>query len=132
MKSLLRLDKPGLKYESNVRLECASMPGVSYTIQRMSFARRSDLIGRIRDIASPLKYLEASTDFHEQVAANLLAQQVEELYLRWGLVRIHGLTIDGLPADVESLIASGPEALTKEIVAAIKLQCGLTEEERKN
>lgn len=132
MKSLLRLAKAGVKYESAVRFESASMPGVTYSIQRMSFGRRSDLIQRIRDIASPLQYLEASSDFHEQVAANLLGQQIEELYLRWGLVGIDGLLIDGAPADTDSLIAKGPEGVTKEIVAAIKGQCGLTEEERKN
>jgi hypothetical protein len=50
----------------------------------------------------------------------------------WGLRKIEGLTVDGEPATVESAIARGPESLCREMVAAIKAECGLTAEEAKN
>ena len=36
------------------------------------------------------------------------------------------------PATAESLIESGPEELFKEALAAVKAECGLSENERKN
>jgi hypothetical protein len=40
--------------------------------------------------------------------------------------------IDGEPATAARLLEKGPENLTREIVGAIKEQCGLSEPERKN
>ncbi len=107
-------------------------PGVIFTIFRMSFGRRMELVRRIREISGRLKFLESSSEFEEQVEANLLAQQIEELYVRWGLANLEGLSIDGEPAKTDLLIDKGPEGLVKEIASAVKSQCGLTEQERKN
>jgi hypothetical protein len=98
----------------------------------MSFGRRTQLTTMIREISRKGEFLEAGNDFGEQLEANLLACEIEKMYLRWGLARIDGLTIDGEPATTESLIERGPEDLAKEIVAVVKSQCGLSEEERKN
>jgi hypothetical protein len=54
------------------------------------------------------------------------------LYLRWGLVALEGLEVDGLEASTDALIEAGPELLCREIVAAIKRESSLSEEERKN
>jgi len=45
---------------------------------------------------------------------------------------IEGLDIDGAPASVDSLLASGPEPLVLEILRRIKADAGLDESERKN
>ena len=90
------------------------------------------LCQQIREIAPKLEFLEAGSEFAEKVEANLLGQEIENLYLRWGLAGVEGLSIDGGAATVELLIARGPETLAKEIVAAIQAECRLTEEERKN
>jgi hypothetical protein len=87
---------------------------------------------RIRELSRRAEFLEAGTELHEKIEANLLSQEIEATYLRWALVRIDGLTIDGEPATAEQLLEKGPEELTREIVAAIKGQCGLSEAERKN
>jgi hypothetical protein len=50
----------------------------------------------------------------------------------WGLEEIHGLELDGQPATAESLIERGPEELFVEALAAVKSECGLSENERKN
>jgi hypothetical protein len=123
---------PVVNYQSSKVFQSKTLPGVRFAVQRMSFGRRLELCHRIREIAPKLEFLEAGTEFGEKVEANLLGQEIENLYLRWGLASVEGIRIDGdLPA-AELLIAKGPEPLAKEIVAAIQAECGLTEEERKN
>jgi hypothetical protein len=120
------------EYESTVAIESSSVPGVNFAVNRISFGRRMELCRRIREIGQKLEFLDAGENFREKVEANLLSHEIDQIYLEWGLVRIDGLTIDGEAATVELVIAKGPEGLTKEIVDAVKAQCGLTEEQRKN
>ena len=138
-KSLLHLDDrarprhvPECNYESTLVIKSQALPGVRFTINRVSFGRRMDLCRRVRDIGQKLEFLEAGEHFREKVEANLLSHEIDQIYLEWGLVAVEGLTIDGEPASEELVMAKGPEALSKEIVEAIKSQCGLNEEERKN
>ena len=65
-------------------------------------------------------------------AASLLGAEIDRLYIRWGLEEIRGLVLDGAPATAESLIESGPEELFLEALTAVRAECGLTENERKN
>ena len=132
MRFLSRLVEAGVEYESVKSIASKSFPGVRFTVHKMSFGRRLELCHRIREIAPKLEFLEAGSEFGEKVEANLLGQEIENLYLRWGLATVEGIVIDGELPTAEVLIASGPEALSKEIVAAIQAECGLTEEERKN
>jgi hypothetical protein len=133
MKFLSRLaEKPLVNYESTKAMDSKAVPGVRFAIQRMSFGRRMALCQQIREIAPKLEFLEAGSEFAEKVEANLLGQEIENLYLRWGLAGVEGLSVDGGAAAVELLIARGPETLAKEIVAAIQAECRLTEEERKD
>jgi hypothetical protein len=119
-------------YESVLTLQSAAMPGIVFVINRISFGRRMELARRVREIGQRVEFLEAGSQLQEKIEANLLRQEIEATYLRWALVRIEGLMIDGEPATAERLLDSGPEELTQEIVAAIKGQCGLSEAERKN
>ena len=121
-----------MEYESERTSESASAPGVRFTIAKMSFGRRIELTRRIRDLAARAEFLQAGDNAREKIDASLLASEIEREYLGWGLVRIEGLTIDGQPATPEAVAASGPEALCREIVAAIRAECGLTDEEAKN
>ena len=140
MKSFLRLDEvkrarpraPECIYESSVVVDSHAIPGVKFTINRISFGRRMELCRRVRDIGQRLEFLEAGDQFREKVEANLLSHEIDGIYLAWGLVGIEGLKIDGELATGDLVAQKGPEALTKEIVDAIKSQCGLSEEERKN
>ncbi len=121
-----------MTYQSEVTLEASSVPGVRYTIARMSFGRRLELTRRIFELAKRVEFLEAGTDPRERLEAALLGGQIDRAYLEWGLVGVEGLEIDGQAATAETLIARGPEALAREIVTAIRRECGLSEEERKN
>jgi len=76
--------------------------------------------------------LAAGDKVSDQIEAALLTQEIDRLYLEWGLVSIAGLTIDGAPATPAGVVEAGPENLCKEILTAIRAECQLSEEERKN
>jgi len=119
-------------YDSVVSIESKAAPGVRFAIQRISFGRRMELSRQVREISRKAEFLEAGTEVHEKIEANILAQEIDAMYLQWGLVRIDGLIIDGEPATAVQLLEKGPEDLAREVVGAIKEQCGLSEAERKN
>ncbi len=131
MKSMWPSDKT-VSYESETTLEAKSTPGVRYTIRRISFALRGDLARRVRELSGRAEFHAAGDSVQDRIEASVLANEIDQLYLRWGLAGLSGLTIDGEEATVETLIAKGPEDLALEIAAAVKRQIGLTEEERKN
>jgi hypothetical protein len=119
-------------YESVLVIRSKSMPSVTFAIKRVSFGRRMDLSRRAREISRKAEFLEAGGQLGEKIEAGILTQEIDTMYLAWGLVSIQGLTIDGEAATAESLLEKGPEDLTREVVNAIKAQCGLSEVERKN
>jgi hypothetical protein len=132
MRFMSRSGDGAVHYESVARIESKSTPGVLFEVNRMSFGRRMELSRRVREISQKAQFLHAGKDLLEKVEAGILSQEIDAMYLRWGLVKIGGLSIDGEPATADGLLENGPEELTREIVAAIKQQCGLSEAERKN
>ena len=131
MRSLLRSLKPR-RYRSDTRCASRVIPGVSYRIHRMSLGRRMELAEAIRDLALEREFHQAGESPKEQVEAAALSAKIDRVYLNWGLVEVEGLVIDGQPPSAEALYSRGPEDLLREIVDRIKLECGLTDEERKN
>lgn len=131
MNSMSHLDSP-VRYESALRLASASAPEVHFTICRMSFGRRTELLRRVRELTKKIEFLEAGPGLGERVEAALLGREADRVYLEWGLLTVEGLEIDGEPATPESLIASGPEPICSEILRAIQAECGLSADERKN
>jgi hypothetical protein len=121
-----------MNWESRKVVASEERPGVEFVIARMTFGRRIELMRQVRDLAARLEYFEAGRDAKNDMEASLLGAEIDRLYIRWGLEEIRGLELDGVPATAESLIASGPEDLFLEALAAIKTECGLTENERKN
>lgn len=107
-------------------------PGVEFVIARMTFGRRIELMRAVRDLATRLEYFEAGRDAKNGMEASLLGAEIDCIYIRWGLEEIRGLELDGAPATAESLMESGPEELFLEALAAVKAECGLVENERKN
>lgn len=121
-----------VKYTSTLTLESRLYPGVRFTICRLSFGRRLELIRRIGDLVRKLECLESSERDSDRVEAALLRGEIERAYFMWGLESVEGIEIDGQPATAEVLVERGPEDLVREIVEAIKTEAGLSEEERKN
>jgi hypothetical protein len=107
-------------------------PGVEFVIARMTFGRRIELMRNVRDPAVRLEYFEAGQNAKNGMEASLLGAEIDRLYIRWGLEEIRGLELDGVPATADSLIERGPEELVLEALAAVKAECGLLENERKN
>ena len=107
-------------------------PGVEFVIARMTFGRRIELMRRVRDLAARLEYFEAGREAKNEMEASLLAAEIDRLYIRWGLEEIRGLELDGAPATPDSLIECGPEELFLEALTAVRGECGLVENERKN
>lgn len=121
-----------VSYESTLSIESKSLDGVRFTINRISFRRRTELSRRVRELTQRAEFLQAGDELAEKIDAGILIQEVDAMYLRWGLVDLAGLQIDGEPATADRLLERGPEELTREIIQAIKAQCGLSESERKN
>jgi hypothetical protein len=121
-----------VNYESTLELNSATYPSVKFRIRRPSFRRRSVLIGQVRELGMSLQCLEAGEGVAERIEAFHIRAKIDQLYLEWGLEKIDGMQIDGEAVCVESLMAKGPEDLTREILEQIKRQCTMSEAERKN
>jgi hypothetical protein len=119
-------------WQSNKTVVSETMPGVEFVIARMTFGRRLELMKRVRDLAARLEYFDAGREEKNRIEASLLGAQLDRLYIQWGLEEIRGLELDGEAATPQLLIDKGPEDLFREILAAIKSECGLNEQERKN
>ncbi len=131
MKLLLRSLKP-VSYRSSIRCESTTVPGAAFTLRRMSLARRIDLAYAIRQLAVELEYRQAGNEAQDQMEAAVLSASVDRTYLKWGLLDVSGLVIDGCRPTAHMLYAVGPENLLREIVNRIKSECGLSDDERKN
>jgi hypothetical protein len=121
-----------MNYESCIRVESKVRPGVSFVVAKMSFGRRMELIRQVRELSLKYEFLSAGNSGDEKLQAALLSAEIDRLYVRWGLQEVAGLDVDGIAATPELLASAGPEELFREAVAAIKAECGLTEDERKN
>ncbi len=119
-------------WDSRVWFDATAIEGVRYEIVRVSFGRRIELARRIREIGRKMEYLEAGNDARETLEATVLGAEIDRAYLDWGLVSIEGLEIDGEAATPAALVDRGPVELAMEILARIKSECGMTEDERKN
>jgi len=119
-------------WQSNKTVASEVIPGVEFVIARMTFGRRLELMKRVRDLAARLEYFDAGREEKNRIEASLLGAQLDRLYIQWGLEEIRSLELDGEAATPQLLIDKGPEDLFQEILAAIKSECGLNEQERKN
>lgn len=122
----------GNDYRASVWVESSAVEGVRYRIARMSLSGRIELAKKLREIGMKVEFLEAAGTVAEKLEAAVARGEMERAYIEWGLREIHGLKIDGADADVASVIGDGPVALAGEIAAAVRRECGLTDEERKN
>jgi hypothetical protein len=121
----------GAFFESETVVHSATHPGVKFRIVRVSFARRLDLMRRVRELARRAEFLSAGQDPANRMDAALLQAEIELLYVAWGVKAVDGLTVNGIAASPE-LLAEGPEEVFREALAAVRKELGLSEEERKN
>ena len=107
------------------------MSGVRFAIRQVSLQQRIELNRRLRELTLQYEFLKTG-DASSQLEAALSELLVAKLYIEWGLAAIEGLLIDGQKATISSLVASGPEDLTNEIVQRIQAGNWLMDDERKN
>jgi len=121
-----------MEHESLIRYESAGCTGVSYKVRRISFARRLELLSRLRSLAVRAEFERAGQTVGARIDAALLEGEIDRALLECGLESIDGLTVDGVPATPEVLIERGPEGLCREIAVRVRAECFLGEEQRKN
>ena len=131
MKLTSLLHKDIVYYESVSWHSSQVMPGVRFSLRRVSLRQRIELNRRVKELTIKHEFLIAggTPDRLEAALSDLL---VAKLYVEWGLQQIEGLSIDGQNATADLLIAYGPESLTNEIGLLIQAQSSLTDDERKN
>jgi hypothetical protein len=118
-------------YSSTIWQQSQTIAHVKFSVRRPSLAQRIRLTEAVMEIARKQEFLTGGGEA-DRLQAALTDLVVRKTYLEWGLSEIQGLQIDGEPATVSGLIEHGPEKLVDEIVLAIRDECGLSEEERKN
>jgi hypothetical protein len=121
-----------LEYLSRRVVESHAAPGVRFAVRRMSLGRRIELTRRVHELSRKIEFLQAGGSEREQIEAAWLGSEIDGVYLRWGLESVEGLVIDGDAATAETVIERGPEGLCREILAAIRAEAFLNEDERKN
>src|SRR5260370_27254414 len=122
----------GGRYASETVVKSRAVPGVTFTIVKMSFGRRVDLMRRVRELARRTEFLTASEEVGDKMDAALQRAEIERTYVMWGVKSVTGLAVDGVAAGPELLAEAGPEELFREALAAVRKETGLSEEERKN
>ncbi len=122
----------GGDYDSESVVQSRVLPGVTFTIAKMSFGRRVELMKLVRDLARRTEFLSASEDTCDKLDGALLRADIDRLYVMWGLKAVSGLAVGARAAGPELLADEGPEELFREALAAVRRETGLTEEERKN
>jgi hypothetical protein len=119
-------------YASEALVKSRAVPGVTFTVAKMSFGRRVELMRRVRELARRTEFLAASKEAGDKMDAALLQAEIEHTYVIWGVKSVTGLAVDGVAAGPELLAEAGPEELFREALAAVRKETGLSEEERKN
>lgn len=121
-----------MNYESSAEIQSTVIPGVTFVVSKMSVGRRLDLIRRIRELLLRHEFLDGGSSPTEKLEAACISAEIDRLYVEWGLQKLAGIDVDGVPATPEILVSHGPENLYREIVTAVKSQCELSDGERKN
>lgn len=75
--------------------------------------------------------VSAAADIQKRIDT-VLRNEIYIVYVRDLLSGVDGLVINGVPATPETLISDGPLPLYEEILAAVKVELGLSEDEAKN
>ena len=119
-------------WESKKTVRTELRQEVEFTLYRMTFGRRLELMKKVRDLSARIEFFEAGREESNRMEASLLGGEMDRLFLEWGLEEVRGLEIDGSPATVAGLIDKGPEDLVHEALGMVKAECGLNEAERKN
>ena len=88
-----------MTYESVERVESKVAEGVVYSVAKMSFARRMELMKRVRELARRAEFLAAGEDMGEKMDAALLEVGDRPDVRDVGIARSHGPGCGWRPRD---------------------------------
>lgn len=147
-----------VSFASKVPIDSVSVPGVRFTVRRISQAVRArrdleiiepqiriaELSERIRILREPYgskedePVKEMPIDIRVEVTkldremGALINGQIKPASIRLGVVAIEGAQYDGEPGNVERLLEYGPDELIEEIWVAVQQHFGLPVDQLKN
>jgi hypothetical protein len=130
MMSFLSPSHKTVRFESVRWNASTTVAGVRFAVREPSLTNRIELTRQLHELTLRNEFLASGKEM-EQLELALAELLVQKLLVEWGLAAIEGLEIDGEPATPALVIQSGPEKLVAEIAAAVKSQCGLSDDERK-
>ena len=111
-------------------LVLGSLPGEASLAAARYYAHPQNAFWRLMGVV--LGEDIAGMAYEDRLAVLIARGEIDCLHASCGLLEVEGLLIDGEPATPASLIERGPEPLFREIVAAVRHEFALEEEERKN
>ena len=83
-------------------MESRVVPGVTFTIAKMSFARRVELMRRVRELARRMEFPGGERRRGRQDGCGAATAEIERVYVTWGVKAVAGLAVDGQPPRVRN------------------------------
>lgn len=116
-------------------------PGVTFKVKQLNQLERAKRDAAVLDHQHRLSdLLSAHGKTEDEQEKRRIAMDIESIVsvylkpsiIRAGLLEVSGVTIDGQPATVDTLLAHAPDTLLEEIMEACAAGAGLTDEQQKN
>jgi hypothetical protein len=121
-----------VRWESSEWRTSEAVPGVRFLVRRPSLIKRAELTRRVRALVEEMSCRAGGETPEDRLRAAELEIEADTIYVEWGVLEVRGMEIDGKAATVAAVLASGPEALGREMAAAVRAELMLTGDERKN
>src|SRR5882762_6635717 len=93
-----------VRWDSEREFASEKFSGVHFRVSRMSFGRRLELARRVRELAQRVEFLAAGESVQEKLEAAVLSNEIDRLYVEWGLASVDGFLIDGEPATPKTVV----------------------------
>jgi len=117
---------------SYASFESEAYPGVEFRVRKMTLRQRIALLSELRELYQEAEFGKAGSSGSDQIRAQVSGLRIEERFLKWGVVQVQGLVVDGREVAVDELAEWAPEPLASEMLRRIAQCIGLTPGEEKN
>lgn len=117
---------------SSCHYESITYPGVSFTIRQMTLRHRIKLLKEVHDLYREAEFSTAGSSKADRLNAQLSSLRVDEVFLRWGVIAVEGLVVDGRPIAADEVGELAPECLASEMLSRVRECMSLSSDEEKN
>lgn len=121
-----------MDFQSSKSFESLVCDGVKFTVRRMTLRQRISLLNELHTLYREREFNSAGGSKADEIKAQISNLLIDEVFLRWGVVAIDGLYVDGKPLCVDELAEKAPERLVSEILGRLRECITLTPDEEKN